>query len=137
MCEALRGSNSNRDPLPVVREMVEMVVPALVKAPVPRLNNGLLYVPHAALPPLTCMDVKVSEPLPVMLKREHLVPSLVLRVMLKLASVRVPVESVNTSEVLEKELGTENVTVLPLTARVTSVVDVVREISVVSLVCVP
>ena len=32
----------------------------------------------------------------------------------------------NTSEVAEKELGREKETVLPVTARVTSVVDVVR-----------
>ena len=121
VCELFKESNSNRHPFPTERVMVEMDVSELVNAPDPRLNNGVLYVPHIEFSPVICIDVKVSEPLSVMLKKEHPVPSLVLRVMLKLESVRDPVERVNTSEVLEKELGTENVTVLPLTAGVTPV----------------
>ena len=135
--ELLREENSNRHPFPDERERVDMVVPVVVKVPVPRLNNGALYVPDSELSPVICIDVKVSEPLPEMLKREHPVPSLRERVRLKLESVRVPVERVKTSDVLEKVLGTENMTVLPPSAGVTSVVYVVREISVVSLVCVP
>ena len=137
MCELLREENSNRHPFPEERERVEMVDPVVVNVPVPRLSNGALYVPDSELSPIICIDVKVSEPVPEMLKREHPVPSLRVRVMLKLESVRVPVESVNTSDVLEKVLGTENMTVLPVTARVMSVVHGAKEIPVVSLVCVP
>ena len=113
--------NSNRLPFPTERVMVDMVVAVPMIVPVPRLNNGVSSVPHVALSPLICIDVRVSELVPVMLTSECPVLSLAVRVMLKLESVREPVESVKTSDP-EKVLEMENVTALPITSGVTSAV---------------